>query len=128
MARSFGIQTDRMKIIGLVFSNGIIALAGSLIAQNNGYADVNGGTGIIVIGLASLIIGEVAFKDVTLGERLISIVIGSILYQLLLLGVIRLGFDTTYIRLFSASILAVCLMIPQIRQALKLDTLIRKEG
>ena len=128
MARSFGIQTDRMKIIGLVFSNGIIALAGSLIAQNNGYADVNGGTGVIVIGLASLIIGEVAFKDVTLGERLISIVIGSILYQLLLLGVIRLGFDTTYIRLFSASILAVCLMIPQIRQALKLDTLIRKEG
>ncbi|GEN50282.1 ABC transporter permease [Alkalibacterium pelagium] len=128
MARSFGIQTDRMKIIGLVFSNGIIALAGSLIAQNNGYADVNGGTGVIVIGLASLIIGEVAFKDVTLGERLISIVIGSILYQLLLLGVIRLGFDTTYIRLFSASILAVCLMIPQIRRALKLDTLIRKEG
>jgi len=128
MARSFGIQTDRMKIIGLVFSNGIIALAGSLIAQNNGYADVNGGTGVIVIGLASLIIGEVAFKDVTLGERLISIVIGSILYQLLLLGVIRLGFDTTYIRLFSASILAVCLMIPQIRQVLKLDTLIRKEG
>jgi putative ABC transport system permease protein len=128
MARSFGIQTDRMKIIGIVFSNGIIALAGSLIAQNNGYADVNGGTGVIVIGLASLIIGEVAFKDVTLGERLISIVIGSILYQLLLLGVIRLGFDTTYIRLFSASILAVCLMIPQIRRALKLDTLIRKEG
>ncbi|GAB2323779.1 ABC transporter permease [Alkalibacterium sp. m-11] len=128
MARSFGIQTDRMKIIGLVFSNGINALAGSLIAQNNGYADVNGGTGVIVIGLASLIIGEVAFKYVTLGERLISIVIGSILYQLLLLGVIRLGFDTTYIRLFSASILAVCLMIPQIRQALKLDTLIRKEG
>lgn len=128
MARSFGIQTDRMKIIGLVFSNGIIVLAGSLIAQNNGYADVNGGTGVIVIGLASLIIGEVLFKEVSLGERLISIVIGSILYQLLLLGVIRLGFDTTYIRIYSASILAVCLMVPQLRKVLNLETLIGKEG
>lgn len=128
MARSFGIQTDKMKIIGLVFSNGIIALAGALIAQNNGYADVNGGTGVIVIGLASLIIGEVLFKEVTLGERLLSVVIGSILYQLLLLGVIRLGFDTTYIRIFSASILAVCLMIPQLRKGLKIGTLLGKEA
>lgn len=128
MARSFGIQTDRMKIIGLVFSNGIIALAGALIAQNNGYADVNGGSGVIVIGLASLIIGEVIFKDVTLGERLLSVVIGSIAYQLLLLGVIRLGFDTTYIRIYSASILAICLMIPQLRKGLKLGTLIGKEA
>lgn len=128
MARSFGIQTDRMKIIGLVFSNGIIALGGALIAQNNGYADVNGGSGVIVIGLASLIIGEVLFKEVTLGERLISIVVGSIFYQLLLLGVIRLGFDTTYIRIYSASILALCLMIPQMRKALNLDTLMGREA
>ncbi|MCC5889812.1 MAG: ABC transporter permease [Alkalibacterium sp.] len=127
MARSFGIQTDRMKIIGLVFSNGIIALGGALIAQNIGYADVNGGTGVIVIGLASLIIGEVLFKEVTLGERLISIVIGSIFYQLLLLGVIRLGFDTTYIRIYSASILAVCLMVPQLRTRLNLGTLMGRE-
>ncbi|MCC5895373.1 ABC transporter permease [Alkalibacterium olivapovliticus] len=128
MARSFGIKTDRMKIIGLIFSNGIIALAGALIAQNNGYADVNGGAGVIVIGLASLIIGEVVFKDVTLGERLLSVVIGSIAYQLLLLGVIRLGFDTTYIRIYSASILAICLMIPQLRKGLRLGTLIGKEA
>lgn len=127
MARSFGIQTDRMKIIGLVFSNGIIALGGALIAQNNGYADVNGGTGVIVIGLASLIIGEVLFKEVTLGERLVSIVIGSVFYQLLLLGVIRLGFDTTYIRIYSASILALCLITPQLRKKLKLDTLMGRE-
>lgn len=128
MARSFGIQTDRMKIIGLVFSNGIIALGGALIAQNNGYADVNGGTGVIVIGLASLIIGEVLFKEVTLGERLVSIVIGSVFYQLLLLGVIRLGFDTTYIRIYSASILALCLITPQLRKKLKLDTLMGREA
>ncbi|MDN6194083.1 MAG: ABC transporter permease [Alkalibacterium sp.] len=120
MARSIGIKTDNMKILGLVFANGVIALSGALIAQDNGYADVNGGIGIIVIGLASIIIAEVIFKEVTLGERLLTIVIGSVLYQLLLLAVIQLGFDTTYIRLFSSSILALFLMSPQLRKGLKL--------
>lgn len=124
MARSLGIRTDNMKILGLVISNGVIALAGALVSQNNGYADLNGGTGVIVIGLASLIIGEVMFKDLKLGERLCTIVIGSVLYQILLLGVIELGFDTTYIRIFSSVILAICLMIPQIRKSLNLGTLI----
>ena len=128
MARSLGIQTDRMKVIGLVFSNGIIALGGALVAQNNGYADVNGGNGIIVIGLASIIIGEVVFKEVTLGERLVTVVIGSILYQFLLLSVIQLGLDTTYIRLFSSAILAVCLMLPQFRKSVRLHVQMRKEG
>lgn len=124
MARSFGINTENMKILGLVLSNGVIALAGALIAQNNGYADVNSGLGVIVIGLASLIIGEVIFGEVTLGERLVAIVVGSILYQILLLIVIRLGLDTTYIRIFSSTILAICLMIPTLRSKLKLGTLI----
>lgn len=124
MARSLGIRTDNMKILGLVISNGVIALTGALVSQNNGYADLNGGTGVIVIGLASLIIGEVMFKDLKLGERLCTIVIGSVLYQILLLGVIELGFDTTYIRIFSSVILAICLMIPQIRKSLNLGTLI----
>lgn len=127
MARSLGIRTDNMKILGLVLSNGIISLAGALIAQSNGYADVNGGIGVIVIGLASIIIAEVVFKEVTLGERLLTIVIGSVLYQLLLLGVIRLGFDTTYIRIFSSTILAVFLMTPQLRKGLKLDMFTGKE-
>ena len=127
MARSLGIRTDNMKILGLVLSNGIIALAGALIAQSNGYADVNGGIGVIVIGLASIIIAEVVFKEVTLGERLLTIVIGSVLYQLLLLGVIRLGFDTTYIRIFSSTILAVFLMTPQLRKGLKMDMFTGKE-
>lgn len=124
MARSFGIHTENMKILGLVLSNGVIALAGALIAQNNGYADVNSGLGVIVIGLASLIIGEVIFGEVTLGERLVAIVVGSILYQLLLLVVIRLGLDTTYIRIFSSTILAICLMIPTLRSRLNLGGLI----
>ena len=120
MARSIGIQTDRMKILGLVLSNGLIGLSGALIAQNDGYADVSKGTGVIVSGLASLIIGEVLFGELTFGERLMAIVVGSIIYQLLILLVIKLGFDTTYLKIFSAVILAICLMIPQLKKALRL--------
>lgn len=127
MARSLGIKTDRMKILGLTLSNGVIALSGALIAQNDGYADVNKGIGVIVIGLASIIIGEVIFHELTLAERLIAIVVGSIIYQLLILIVIKLGFNTTYLKLFSAIILAICLMIPQLKQALKLKTGFEKE-
>ncbi len=120
MARSIGIQTDRMNILGLVLSNGLIGLSGALTAQNDGYADVSKGTGVIVIGLASLIIGEVLFGELTFGERLMAIVVGSIIYQLLILLVIKLGFDTTYLKIFSAVILAICLMIPQLKKALRL--------
>lgn len=128
MARSLGIKTDRMKILGLTLSNGVIALSGALIAQNDGYADVNKGIGVIVIGLASIIIGEVIFQELTLAERLIAIVVGSIIYQLLILIVIKLGFDTTYLKLFSAIILAFCLMIPQVKKALNLKTGFEKEA
>lgn len=128
MARSLGIKTDRMKILGLTLSNGVIALSGALIAQNDGYADANKGIGVIVIGLASIIIGEVIFQELTLAERLIAIVVGSIIYQLLILVVIKLGFDTTYLKLFSAIILAICLMIPQLKKALNLKTGFEKEA
>lgn len=128
MARSLGIKTDRMKILGLTLSNGVIALSGALIAQNDGYADVNKGIGVIVIGLASIIIGEVIFQELTLAERLIAIVVGSIIYKLLILVVIKLGFDTTYLKLFSAIILAICLMIPQLKKALNLKTGFEKEA
>ncbi|HAQ4671709.1 TPA: ABC transporter permease [Enterococcus faecium] len=128
MAQSLGIKTDRMKILGLTLSNGVIALSGALIAQNDGYADVNKGIGVIVIGLASIIIGEVIFQELTLAERLIAIVVGSIIYQLLILVVIKLGFDTTYLKLFSAIILAICLMIPQLKKALNLKTGFEKEA
>ncbi|GAX46480.1 ABC transporter permease [Pseudolactococcus reticulitermitis] len=112
MAQSFGIHTGRMEVLGLVVSNGVIALSGALISQNDGYADVSKGIGVIVIGLASIIIGEVFFGNVSLFERLFAIVIGSIFYQFLILAVIKLGFNTNYLKLFSAIVLAICLMIP----------------
>ena len=116
MAKSFGINTDRMELMGLVISNGIIALSGALMAQQEGYADASRGIGVIVIGLASLIIGEVLFSNVTLTERLLSIAIGSIAYQFLIWAVIALGINTSYIRIFSALILAICLMIPTFKE------------
>lgn len=128
MARSLGIATDWMKTVGLVLSNGVIALSGALIAQSDGYADVNKGVGVIVIGLASIIIGEVLYGELIFLERLIAIVVGSIIYQLLILLVIRLGFDTTYLKLFSAIILAICLLIPQIKTTLQLKTGLEKEA
>jgi putative ABC transport system permease protein len=117
MAKSFGINTDRMELLGLVLSNGIIALSGALIAQNDGYADITKGVGVIVIGLASIIIAEVFFAhQVTMFERLITIIIGSIVYQLLILFVIKVGLNTNYLKLFSSIILAICLMIPELRK------------
>ena len=117
MAKSFGIHTDRMEVMGLVVSNGLIALAGALVSQQDGYADVSKGIGVIVIGLASIIIGEVLFSPgLTLLERLIAIVIGSILYQFLIAAVIALGFNTNYLKLFSALVLALCLMVPVLKK------------
>ena len=117
MAKSFGIHTDRMEVMGLVVSNGLSALAGALVSQQDGYADVSKGIGVIVIGLASIIIGEVLFSTgLTLLERLIAIVIGSILYQFLIAAVIALGFNTNYLKLFSALVLAICLMVPVLKK------------
>lgn len=116
MANSFGIHTGRMELMGLVLSNGIIALAGALIAQQEGYADVSRGIGVIVVGLASLIIGEVLFDNLTMAERFIAIVVGAVFYQFLILIVISLGVNTSYLRIFSAAILAICLMVPTLKE------------
>lgn len=119
MAKSFGIDTDKMELMGLVLSNGIVALSGALISQQDGYADVSKGIGVIVIGLASIIIGEVLFStNLTLLERLIAIAVGSILYQFLILAVIAIGFNTNYLKLFSALVLATCLIIPEVKNKL----------
>ncbi|APU70451.1 hypothetical protein BI355_0093 [Companilactobacillus crustorum] len=115
MAASLGINTTVMKFIGLMVSNGIVAVTGGLIAQQNGFADVNMGIGVIVIGLSAIIIGEVIYPDVPLSIRLITVVIGSIVYRLILMIVLQLGFNTNDLKLISAIILALCLALPTIR-------------
>ncbi|MCZ0891153.1 ABC transporter permease [Ligilactobacillus saerimneri] len=126
MARSLGINTDIMKILGLMLANGLIGLAGGLLAQNGGYADVNMGIGTIVIGLAAIIIGEVAYGELSLTTRLVAVVVGSILYRLILLAVLQLGFNTNDFKLLSAVILAVCLMLPLLQAKFHVKQLLHK--
>jgi putative ABC transport system permease protein len=115
MSEANGIHTNTMKIIGYMLSNGLIALSGALIAQNNSYADIGMGIGTIVIGLASVIIGEVLFHQLSFVKRLITIVIGSIVYRLIIDLVLQLGIDPQDIKLFSALILALALSTPLIK-------------
>lgn len=119
MAESLGISIDNMKILGLMVSNGLVALTGSLVAQQSGYADITMGIGVIVIGLAAIIIGEVAFGDLSLTNRIIAIVIGSIFYRIILLIVLQLGFNPNDLKLISAIILAICLSLPEVRKSAK---------
>lgn len=116
MAKSLGIHTDKMVIVGLMISNGMVGLCGALIAQNNGYADINMGIGTIVIALASIIIGEVAFGELTLNQRLVAVTLGSIIYRIILLAVLQLGFSANDLNLISSIVLAICMMIPQFEQ------------
>lgn len=127
MSRANGIKTGVMRVIGYMLSNGLIALAGALMMQNNGYADINMGIGTIVIGLASIIIGEVIFPKVTLGKRFVMIVIGAIIYRLIIAGVLELGVAPTDLKLFSAIILTICLSAPLVRTKLLAFILPSKE-
>ncbi|MCA9765363.1 MAG: ABC transporter permease [Carnobacterium sp.] len=119
MSEANGIHTNAMKIIGYMLSNGLIALSGALIAQNNSYADIGMGIGTIVIGLASVIIGEVLFHQLSFAKRLLTIVIGSIVYRLIIDLVLQLGIDPQDIKLFSALILAIALSTPLIKKKSK---------
>ncbi len=126
MAQSLGINTDNMKILGLMLSNGLIGLAGGLLGQNGGYADVNMGIGTMVIGLAAIIIGEVVYDNLSLTARLIAVVIGSIIYRLILLLVLQLGFSTNDFKLISAIILAICMMLPLFEKKFYTRKLLKK--
>ncbi|MDC7953617.1 ABC transporter permease [Liquorilactobacillus mali] len=128
MARSLGINTDSMTITGLMLSNGIIGLGGALISQSNGYADINMGIGIIVIALASIIIGEVVFGELTLNQRLVAVTLGSIIYRFVILIVLQLGFSTNDLNLLSAIILALCLMSPVLGKKLRLTKVLTQGG
>ena len=114
MSRAQGINTDRNKVLGLMLSNGLVALSGALLTQYQGFADINMGRGAIVIGLAAVIIGEAVFGRIfhNFGLRLLSIALGSVVYYLVLQVVIWLGVDTDLLKMFSAIVVAIFLAIP----------------
>ena len=113
MVRAQGINTDTMKILGLVISNALVALSGALIAQSQNFADVQMGTGSIVIGLASLIIGEVLFGRRGFFSRLLSLILGAIVYRLIIALVLEMGMPTNDLKLFTAATVALALWLPQ---------------
>ena len=114
MARAQGINTDFNRVLGLMISNGMVALSGAFLSQYQGFADINMGRGAIVIGLAAVIIGEAIFGKIfrNFGLRLLSVALGSIIYYLVLQVVIWLGIDTDLLKLLSAAVVAVFLAIP----------------
>ena len=128
MVRSSSINASRMKIIGLAVSNGCIALSGAVVAQYQGYADISSGIGILVVGLASVIIGEAFFgrRSVTLG--LLSALVGSLLYRALIsLALSTHLFPPYFLKLVSAVIVGVALSLPTIKESLQKQRL-RREG
>ena len=114
MARAQGINTDFNRVLGLMISNGLVALSGALLAQYQGFADINMGRGAIVIGLAAVIIGEAVFGRFfhNFALHLLSVAVGSIIYYLVLQVVIWRGIDTDLLKLLSAVVVAIFLAIP----------------
>lgn len=119
MMRTLGVNTDNFKIMGLVLSNALIALSGALVAQVQGFADISMGIGMIIVGLASVIVGEVVIGSSSVRRVLIAVVMGSIIYRLVIAMVLRLGFQATDLKLFTALIVTMALISPQLKTYLR---------
>ncbi|MFA9376288.1 MAG: ABC transporter permease [Lachnotalea sp.] len=118
MVRALGENTDKMKMLGLVIGNGLVALSGALVAQSQGYADVGMGVGTIVIGLASIVIGEVVMSKVkTFKFRLISILLGAVIYRAIIAVVLQLGLKSTDLKILTALVVVGALTLPQVLAA-----------
>lgn len=118
MIRAQGINTDNTIILGLLLSNGLVAVSGALVAQSNGFADVGMGTGTIVIGLASVIIGEVLFGTRSFKNCLISVVLGSVVYRIVIAAVLAMGMPPNDLKLFTSVLVAIALSLPLIKAKL----------
>ncbi|MBQ8678624.1 MAG: ABC transporter permease [Treponema sp.] len=135
MVRAMGVDTDKMKLLGLMLSNGLIALSGALVAQQQGYGDVGMGTGAIVIGLASIILGESIFawfnKRFAFYVTLLSILLGSVVYRLIIAIVLQLGLKSSDLKLLTAIIVVIALAIPVAKKKVlkkKVAVSVAKEG
>lgn len=124
MALAQGINTNNMKVIGFALGNGLVAFAGGLMAEYQGYADINMGRGAIVIGLAAIIIGEVFCEAIfrkgsSFYIRLLFVIIGGIIYYLVMVLILWLKVDSNDLKLFTALIVAIFLAIPNIKKGAK---------
>lgn len=120
MMRAQGVNTDTMIIVGLFISNAFIGLCGAVVAQNNGFADVGMGIGTIVIGLASVIIGEVILGVNSFKASLFAVVLGSVLYRIVIAVVLFMGMPPNDLKLFTAVLVMIALAMPMIKENLNL--------
>lgn len=118
MIRAQGVNTDVTIVMGLAISNALVAISGALVAQSNGFADVGMGVGIIVIGLASVIIGEVLFGTRSFKNCLISVILGSIVYRIVVALVLAMGMPPNDLKLFTSVLVAIALALPLIKAKL----------
>jgi putative ABC transport system permease protein len=127
MIRSLGANTDNTTILGLSLSNGLVALSGALIAQQSGFADISMGIGMIVIGLASVIIGEAIFGARTVFFATLAAVLGSIIYRIVVALALRVEWlKTSDLKLITAIIVIVALVLPLARRAIKQKSMAKK--
>ena len=129
MSRANGINTNLTKVLGLMISNGLVALSGALLGQYQGFADINMGRGAIVIGLAAVIIGEVIFSKVfrNFALKLLSCVFGAIIYYIVIQVVLKLGLSTDDLKLLTALIVALFLGVPYWQASIKAKTVKKGE-
>jgi putative ABC transport system permease protein len=129
MIRSFGANTDLTKIIGISLSNGLVALSGAMLAQHSSFADSTGGVGMIVIGLASVIIGEAVFGAKNVIHHIISVVLGSIIYRIVVALALRVEWlEASDMKLITAIIVIVALVLPSTRRVMKQKKMAKKRS
>jgi len=115
MVRAIGVNTDTTILLGLALANGLVALSGALIAQHQSFVDISMGIGMVVIGLASVIIGEVIFGVKSLFRRLVAVILGAIVYRLVIAVAMEMGMPSIDLKLVSALIVALALSMPVIK-------------
>lgn len=118
MIRSLGVNTGTMKLVGLAFANALVALSGGLVAQYQGFADIGMGIGMIVAGLAAVIIGEALVGSATLVRALVAAIVGSIIYRVIISLVLQLGLPATDLKLLTSLIVVVAMAFPLARRRL----------
>ena len=128
MARGFGINANAIKILGLAIANGLIAISGFLVVQLQGFADINMGVGIVILGLGAVIIGESLMNIIgwkRMWVRLAGVVIGSIVFRLVISLVLSAGVDPMWIKLLTALVVLIIVglpgLIPSVNKRIKLE-------
>lgn len=115
MVRASSINSDAMKIMGILLANALVALGGAVYAQYQGFADVTGGIGMMVVGLASIIVGEAFIRRKTMAFQFMAVVIGAIVYRFILTVALQLGIGANDLNLFSAALVALAISVPHLK-------------